>query len=51
MLLALLYMSGYAQPFLASQGTLDPDVMLLEKPLTRSELLTAVRQRLDTPER
>jgi hypothetical protein len=45
---ALLYMSGYAQPFLASQGTLDPDVMLLEKPFTRSELLTAVRHRLDT---
>ena len=30
----VLYMSGYAQPVLASQGTLDPGVVLLEKPFT-----------------
>jgi PAS domain S-box-containing protein len=43
----VLYMSGYAQPVLASQGTLDPGVVLLEKPFTAAALLTAVRRRLD----
>ncbi|MEV0898350.1 ATP-binding protein [Actinoplanes sp. NPDC049802] len=43
----VLYMSGYAQPVLASQGTLDPGVVLLEKPFTANDLLTAVRRRLD----
>lgn len=43
----VLYMSGYAQPVLASQGTLDPGVVLLEKPFTAEDLLRAVRHRLD----
>ncbi len=43
----VLYMSGYAQPVLHSQGTLDPGVELLEKPFTANDLLTAVRKRLD----
>jgi two-component system cell cycle sensor histidine kinase/response regulator CckA len=43
----VLYMSGYAQPVLASQGTLDPGVALLEKPFTAADLLSAVRKRLD----
>jgi two-component system cell cycle sensor histidine kinase/response regulator CckA len=43
----VLYMSGYAQPVLASQGTLEPGVALLEKPFTAAALLTAVRRRLD----
>jgi two-component system cell cycle sensor histidine kinase/response regulator CckA len=43
----VLYMSGYAQPVLASQGTLDPGVVLLEKPFTATDLLRAVRDRLD----
>ncbi|HET9517540.1 MAG TPA: ATP-binding protein [Actinoplanes sp.] len=43
----VLYMSGYAQPVLASEGTLDPGVMLLEKPFTADDLLRAVRDRLD----
>jgi two-component system cell cycle sensor histidine kinase/response regulator CckA len=43
----VLYMSGYAQPVLHSQGTLDPGVALLEKPFTAEDLLTAVRRRLD----
>jgi CheY-like chemotaxis protein len=43
----VLYMSGYAQPVLASQGTLDPGVVLLEKPFTAGDLLRAVRNRLD----
>ncbi|UQU63573.1 PAS domain S-box protein [Couchioplanes caeruleus] len=44
----VLYMSGYAQPVLASQGTLDPGVALLEKPFTAEDLLAAVRKRLDS---
>ena len=43
----VLYMSGYAQPVLHSQGTLDPGVELLEKPFTAGDLLAAVRRRLD----
>ncbi|MEV6637119.1 ATP-binding protein [Actinoplanes sp. NPDC051470] len=43
----VLFMSGYAQPVLASQGTLAPGVALLEKPFTASDLLSAVRKRLD----
>jgi PAS domain S-box-containing protein len=43
----VLYMSGYAQPVLASQGTLEPGVALLEKPFTAADLLSAVRKRLD----
>jgi PAS domain S-box-containing protein len=37
--LRTLYMSGYAQPVLASQGNLEPDVVLLEKPFTETTLL------------
>jgi FixJ family two-component response regulator len=43
----VLYMSGYARPVLASTGTLDPGVILLEKPFSESALLCAVRQVLD----
>jgi two-component system cell cycle sensor histidine kinase/response regulator CckA len=43
----VLYMSGYAQPVLHSQGTLEPGVALLEKPFTAEDLLAAVRRRLD----
>ena len=43
----VLYMSGYAQPVLHSQGTLDPGIELLEKPFTAGDLLAAVRKRLD----
>jgi CheY-like chemotaxis protein len=39
----VLYMSGYAQPVLASEGRLDPDVALLDKPFTERELLDKVR--------
>ena len=45
--LRVLYMSGYAQPILASRGTLDPGVTLIEKPFGKSELLAAVRHQLD----
>jgi len=32
-------MSGYARPVLASQGRLDPNVALVEKPFSESDLL------------
>jgi PAS domain S-box-containing protein len=38
----VLYMSGYAQPILASQGRLDPNVALLDKPFTERDLLDKV---------
>jgi two-component system, cell cycle sensor histidine kinase and response regulator CckA len=37
-----LYMSGYAHPVLTSQGTLDPGVILVEKPFTASALLAKI---------
>jgi PAS domain S-box-containing protein len=43
----VLYMSGYARPVLASQGTLEDGVALLEKPFSAEDLLSAVRKRLD----
>jgi hypothetical protein len=42
-------MSGYAQPVLDTQGALDPDIELLEKPFSESTLLTKVRQAIDNP--
>jgi two-component system, cell cycle sensor histidine kinase and response regulator CckA len=45
--LRVLYMSGYAQPVLASQGTLDPGVTLVEKPFSETTLLEHVREVLD----
>ncbi len=45
----VLFMSGYAQPVLASNGTTDPGVTLLEKPFTEVGLLTRVRVLLDQP--
>jgi nitrogen-specific signal transduction histidine kinase/CheY-like chemotaxis protein len=45
----VLFMSGYARPALASQGTLDPEAALVEKPFSRTQLLAAVQQCLDRP--
>jgi hypothetical protein len=42
-------MSGYAQPVLTSQGTLQPGVALIEKPFAQDELLVMVRTVLDAP--
>jgi CheY-like chemotaxis protein len=36
----VLFMSGYARPVLASQGSLEPNVVLLEKPFSEAELLS-----------
>lgn len=35
----VLFMSGYARPVLASQGRLDPNVALIEKPFSEVELV------------
>jgi hypothetical protein len=40
----VLYMSGYAQPVLASQGTLDAGVILLSKPFSETSLMTKIRE-------
>ncbi len=45
--IAVLYMSGYAQPVLASQGRLDPDVHLIEKPFTAAALIEKAGQVLN----
>ncbi|MGI5243519.1 PAS domain S-box protein [Dactylosporangium sp. CA-139066] len=42
----VLFMSGYAQPVLTSNGILDPGVHLLEKPFTGADLLHAVGEQL-----
>jgi PAS domain S-box-containing protein len=43
----VLYMSGYAQPILASQGRLEPGVALVDKPFSESALLTKAGQVLN----
>jgi hypothetical protein len=43
----VLYMSGYAQPVLASQGRLDPDVHLIEKPFSATTLIAKAGQILN----
>ncbi len=43
----VLYMSGYAQPVLGERGTLDPGVILIEKPFSEPKLLAKVRDVLD----
>ena len=46
----VLYISGYAQAVLGSQGTLDPGVVLLEKPFSEAQLLAKVREVMDSRE-
>jgi PAS domain S-box-containing protein len=45
--IGVLYMSGYAEPVLASQGRLDAGVVLLEKPFAEADLLAKVAQVLN----
>jgi hypothetical protein len=47
--LRVLFMSGYAQPVLASRGALEEGVRLIEKPFSAATLLTQVRDVLDEP--
>jgi PAS domain S-box-containing protein len=42
----VLYMSGYAKPVLASQGSLEAGVILLEKPFSEADLLDKVADTL-----
>jgi len=42
----VLYMSGYAQPVLTENGTLQQGVTIIEKPFTRRDLLDRVHARL-----
>jgi signal transduction histidine kinase len=43
----VLFMSGYARPVLASQGRLDPNVALVEKPFSETDLLAMAGQVLN----
>ena len=43
----VLFMSGYAESVLASQGTLKPGITLVEKPFSEPTLLAKVREVLD----
>jgi CheY-like chemotaxis protein len=43
----VLFMSGYARPVLASQGRLDPGVVLVEKPFSEADLLAVAGQVLN----
>ena len=43
----VLFMSGYARPVLASQGRLDPNVALMEKPFSEADLLAMAGQILN----
>jgi signal transduction histidine kinase/CheY-like chemotaxis protein len=43
----VLFMSGYARPVLASQGRLDPNVALVEKPFSEASLLALAVQVLN----
>lgn len=43
----VVFMSGYAQPVLGTQGRLDPGVTLLGKPFSREGLLAKIGEALD----
>ena len=45
--IAVLYMSGYARPVLASEGRLDPGMALVEKPFSAADLLSMAGQALN----
>ena len=45
--LRVLFMSGFAQPALAANGTLAPEIALLDKPFNEPMLLARVRQVLE----
>jgi len=44
----VIYMSGYAEPLLATRTTLPANVTLLSKPVTEHQNLAAIRRSLDT---
>jgi PAS domain S-box-containing protein len=46
--LKILYMSGYSRNSVVHNGKVDPDVQLIQKPVSQTELATRVRDLLDT---
>lgn len=48
--LAVVYMSGYADPMLDGPGGLDPDVTMVSKPFREADLLTAIGTAIRTGE-
>ncbi|MEU4561692.1 PAS domain S-box protein [Actinoplanes sp. NPDC023936] len=44
----VVYMSGYAQPFITGSSTLDASTILITKPFTQTELLRHLREALDS---
>jgi len=46
--LRAIYMSGYTENAIVHRGELDADVVLLEKPFTSRELLSVIRNALDS---
>ncbi|MGH9831021.1 MAG: response regulator, partial [Blastocatellia bacterium] len=46
--LHVLYMSGYTDDVIARRGVLNPNILLLSKPFTRSVLLQKVREALSS---
>ena len=49
--IAVIYVSGYAEPMLAERSTLPAGVTLLSKPVSESEVIAAIRRALDTRRR
>jgi len=47
--LRILFMSGYAEDFIAHQGMLEPGVQLITKPFLPIDLVRRVREVLDAP--
>jgi two-component system, cell cycle sensor histidine kinase and response regulator CckA len=45
----VLYLSGYAEEAIAQHGVLEPNIALLQKPVTPDALLERVREVLETP--
>jgi CheY-like chemotaxis protein len=45
--LPVIYLSGYAEPLLASRTTLPAGAVLLSKPITEDQVLASIRQMLD----
>jgi hypothetical protein len=43
----VLFMSGYAHPLLGADGTLEPEVRLIQKPFLEASLLEKLREVLE----
>ena len=45
----VVFMSGYTEGLLSAQGVLEPGVNLIEKPFSKTALLTKLREVLAAP--